>query len=141
MHPSYIRFKSAQLGILGRLSLFILRTFRLAEVREGIGEDAEYTAVSNLTIINLVILVCGPMNEGTLTTVLLLLQVGPVSRACSCFTMTNHYETRYILTQTNYVCDTGRHVYRFPIFGCIMEGSYLEIVFSKILSSKISSIV
>ena len=75
MHLSYAQFKTKHLGLLGRLCVFILKTLRLADIKEGTGEDQEHTAISNLTIINGVLYVFGPLNEGTLTTVLLLIQV------------------------------------------------------------------
>ena len=41
----------------------------------GVGENGEYMECSNLTIINFAIKLLGPINEGTLTKVLLTLQL------------------------------------------------------------------
>ena len=48
---------------------------RLIDMREGIGEDGEYTECSNMTIINLALHIIGPTHEQQLTIYLLSFQV------------------------------------------------------------------
>ena len=64
---SYSRFKQSDLRFPGGLVLNIFHLFGLCDVRHYVGEDEEYMECSNLTIINLMIKVLGPINEGTLT--------------------------------------------------------------------------
>ena len=61
--------------MLGRLVLTVFGAVRLIDVREGIGEDGEYTECSNMTIINLALRIIGPTHEQQLTIYLLSFQV------------------------------------------------------------------
>ena len=61
--------------MVGRVVLAVFRAMRLIEVREGIGEDGDYTECSNMTIINLALRVIGPTHERRLTVYLLSFQV------------------------------------------------------------------
>jgi len=72
---SYSRFKKSDLPVLGRSVLAVFRALWLIDVREGIGEDGEYTECSNMTIINLAVRIIGPTHEQQLTIYLLSLQV------------------------------------------------------------------
>lgn len=55
--------------------LAVFRGLRLIDMREGIGEDGEYTECSNMTIINLALRIIGPTHERRLTIYLLTFQV------------------------------------------------------------------
>lgn len=69
---STCEFRTAELGAVGRLSYRILAALRLAHVRE---QPSGEVVMSNLTIINFVLYVCGPMREPRLTATLLGVQV------------------------------------------------------------------
>ena len=51
----------------------------MADVQHGIGEDKLYTQVNNLTLINFVIKVLGPVHERNLTLIMLFIQVSEES--------------------------------------------------------------
>jgi len=70
---SFAEFEPSDLGKLGKITFWLCETFRLAKVERTPGTST--VRMSNLTIINYVLYVGGPMHEATLTTVLLLLQV------------------------------------------------------------------
>ena len=72
---SYSRFKPSQLRFPGGLVLKVFSLFGLCDLQYNVGEDGEYMECSNLTIINLAIKILGPINEGTLTKFLLVVQV------------------------------------------------------------------
>jgi UDP-N-acetylglucosamine--dolichyl-phosphate N-acetylglucosaminephosphotransferase len=71
---STCEFKLAELHAVGRIAFRVLSTLRLVHVAEkpsGTGE----VVMSNLTIINFVLYVCGPMREPRLTGTLLVVQL------------------------------------------------------------------
>mmetsp|Transcript_15563 Transcript_15563/g.42637 ORF Transcript_15563/g.42637 Transcript_15563/m.42637 type:complete len:290 (+) Transcript_15563:222-1091(+) len=82
---SFAEFDESDLGILGRLVLFISERLNLARVerpassasQEGTSpaQVARSVRISNLTIINLTLHLLGPMHEAHLTIVLLTIQV------------------------------------------------------------------
>jgi len=72
---SYSRFKKSDLRVVGRMVLAVYHALRLVDVREGIGEDGEFTECSNMTIINLTLRIVGPTHERRLTICLLTFQV------------------------------------------------------------------
>ncbi|MBN3315906.1 GPT acetylglucosaminephosphotransferase, partial [Atractosteus spatula] len=75
LEMSYSKFKSKDLSRLGELILKGAGAVRLVEVhRAGDGED-EFIECNNMTLINLVIKVLGPLHERTLTVIMLLIQV------------------------------------------------------------------
>ena len=61
--------------ISGKLILKIFGALRLIEIREGLGEDGEYTECNNFTIINFVLKLVGPTHEARLTSYMLIIQV------------------------------------------------------------------
>ena len=71
---SYSQFKSNDLSRIGHILLHILSTFHLADVQRGKGEDGTEIRVSNLTLINFVIKVVGPIREDKLTKCMLAIQ-------------------------------------------------------------------
>ena len=72
---SYSVFKISDLHPLGKLILSVFSLLRLVTVEEGVGEDKKSTRVNNLTLINFVIKVLGPLHERTLTIIIMGIQV------------------------------------------------------------------
>lgn len=72
---SYAVFKKNQLRFPGVIFLQLFRALGLLYYKEGVGEDGSYMQVNNLTLINLVLKLCGPLHEQTLTFILLVIQV------------------------------------------------------------------
>lgn len=72
---SYTKFKTKDLKLLGRLFLFIFKTFYIIDVKETMEDGESYTQINNLTLINLVLKFFGPMNEQYAVIIILLLQV------------------------------------------------------------------
>ena len=66
---------------LGRVIVKLVATFRLGYVSTRTCEDdkTEYIVMSNLTLINFVIFVFGPMHERTVTQVLVVVQVNIIN--------------------------------------------------------------
>ena len=93
---SYSRFKPSDLRFPGGLVLKIFHLCGLCDFRHNVGEDGEYMECSNLTIINLMIKVLGPINEGTLTKVLLGIQV-----LCSVIALVIRYPLAKLFYDTN----------------------------------------
>ena len=90
-------FEKEKLGKVGRLCLTVLRVTKLASVKEvEIKLDDERSVAmmecNNLTIINLILRVTGPMREQTLTLVLLGVQV-----FCSLLAFTIRYPLAFLL--------------------------------------------
>ncbi len=84
---------------MGRLLLALLTLTRLASVRERdvkvdneTGRTAQMVECNNLTLINLILRVTGPMREDSLTLVLLGVQV-----ACSLLAFAIRYPLAYLL--------------------------------------------
>ena len=85
---SYAEFDEADLGAAGRLVLFACERLRLAKVvRIAPASGPRVVRLSNLTIINFVLYVHGPMHEANLTSVLLLLQL-----ACNVLALLVRYQ-------------------------------------------------
>ncbi|XP_048838123.1 UDP-N-acetylglucosamine--dolichyl-phosphate N-acetylglucosaminephosphotransferase isoform X5 [Brienomyrus brachyistius] len=72
---SYSKFKKKDLCKLGALILKVAETLKLVDVQQGLEGDGEFVQCNNMTLINLVLKVLGPMHERTLTSVMLLTQV------------------------------------------------------------------
>lgn len=84
LETSTTTFKVQELNVLGRLSVRILRLFRVIKWEEHAKDGQVVT--NNFTIINLAILLRGPMREDNLTKLLLAFQV-----LCSCIAFTIRY--------------------------------------------------
>jgi len=82
---SFAEFEPAELNAGGKLVFWLCETFRLAKVERPAGGTA--VKMSNMTIINYVLYVCGPMHEATLTTVLLGVQL-----VCSVLALVVRYQ-------------------------------------------------
>jgi len=84
VYTSKANFKKEEMGTLGRLSLIILSSLKLASVREytvQVDSDndtpttVDMVECNNLTIINFILRLTGPMHEQTLTLSILAIQV------------------------------------------------------------------
>lgn len=77
---SYAVFRLADISSLGVIILKLLSMLRLVTMETiQTGEDKGKVRVNNLTLINFVLKVIGPVHEATLTTVMLALQVLPLT--------------------------------------------------------------
>lgn len=76
---SVTQFKYDRLNPLGKLCLFIFRLVGVVHVRENVGEGQVLTECNNLTLLNLILKVCGPMHERSLVIIMMALQI-----LCSC---------------------------------------------------------
>lgn len=84
---SCVTFKaSAMKPILGHLAFRIFEVLRLIQVKKFTKDGEEYIECNNLTLINLILRVCGPLHERTLTIILLCFQV-----FCSCLAFLIRY--------------------------------------------------
>lgn len=81
---SKAEFKRSELGLIGRLIVWVLQVFRLADVIE---RKDGMTEMNNLTIINFVLKLIGPTSEPRLTTYMLTIQV-----ACSLLAFAIRYQ-------------------------------------------------
>ncbi|XP_017557248.1 UDP-N-acetylglucosamine--dolichyl-phosphate N-acetylglucosaminephosphotransferase isoform X4 [Pygocentrus nattereri] len=72
---SYSKFKQKDLGKLGQLVLKVAEALWLLEVRRGQEGDDEFIECNNMTLINLVLKILGPIQERNLTAIMLLIQV------------------------------------------------------------------
>jgi len=72
---SYTTFKTSDLRPLGKLFLSLFSHLKLVHVEMGVGEDKESTRVNNLTLLNFVLKILGPLHERTLTLIILGIQV------------------------------------------------------------------
>lgn len=73
---SYTVFKTSDLRPLGKLILSVFSLLKLVHVETGVGEDKKSTRVNNLTLLNFLLRLLGPLHERTLTTIILGIQVG-----------------------------------------------------------------
>lgn len=72
---SMSRFKPSDMKILGSIFLKVTNSLGLVHVCPKVGEDGIYMECNNLTILNLVLKLHGPMHEKSLTITLLVIQV------------------------------------------------------------------
>lgn len=88
LEPSTTKFKLSDLNLLGKLCLKIFQILHLIRWEEKKDDDMKdsYIECNNLTLINFVLIWCGPTHEATLTTILLLIQV-----LCSLLAFTIRY--------------------------------------------------
>ncbi|XP_012510875.1 PREDICTED: UDP-N-acetylglucosamine--dolichyl-phosphate N-acetylglucosaminephosphotransferase isoform X2 [Propithecus coquereli] len=75
LEMSYSKFKTNSLSFLGTFILKVAESLRLVTVRQSENEDGEFTECNNMTLINLLLKVFGPIHERNLTLLLLLLQI------------------------------------------------------------------
>ena len=69
----------SEMKILGTFVISVFRALRLVHVNEYTKNGELYIEFNNLTLINFVLKICGPLHEQTLTIILLAVQV-----VCSC---------------------------------------------------------
>ncbi|KAE8592358.1 hypothetical protein XENTR_v10018737 [Xenopus tropicalis] len=72
---SYSKFKSKELSKLGDLIIKVGEVLYVLDVKRAQGEDGQYVEVNNMTLINFVLKLTGPMHERNLTVLLLFIQV------------------------------------------------------------------
>lgn len=72
---STVAFKDNQLKVLGRVCLFLFEKLHLVTVKRYSKDNEDYVECNNLTLINFVLKVFGPLHEQTLTVVLLTIQI------------------------------------------------------------------
>ncbi|XP_010332751.1 UDP-N-acetylglucosamine--dolichyl-phosphate N-acetylglucosaminephosphotransferase isoform X1 [Saimiri boliviensis] len=75
LEMSYSKFKTKSLSFLGTFILKVADSLRLVTVHQSQTEDGEFTECNNMTLINLLLKIFGPIHERNLTLLLLLLQV------------------------------------------------------------------
>ncbi|XP_021573355.1 UDP-N-acetylglucosamine--dolichyl-phosphate N-acetylglucosaminephosphotransferase isoform X2 [Carlito syrichta] len=75
LEMSYSKFKTKSLSFLGTFILKVSESLQLVTVHSSENEDGEFTECNNMTLINLLLKVFGPIYERNLTLLLLLLQV------------------------------------------------------------------
>ncbi|XP_073922679.1 UDP-N-acetylglucosamine--dolichyl-phosphate N-acetylglucosaminephosphotransferase isoform X3 [Castor canadensis] len=75
LEMSYSKFKTKNLSFLGTFILKVAENLRLVTVHHGENEDGAFTECNNMTLINLLIKIFGPIHEKNLTLLLLLLQI------------------------------------------------------------------
>ncbi|XP_023381629.1 UDP-N-acetylglucosamine--dolichyl-phosphate N-acetylglucosaminephosphotransferase isoform X2 [Pteropus alecto] len=75
LEMSYSKFKTKSLSFLGTFILKVAESFQLVTVHQSENEDGAFTECNNMTLINLLLKVFGPMHERNLTLLLLLLQI------------------------------------------------------------------
>ena len=71
--------KVSEMRILGTIVINVFRALRFVHVNEYTKNGELYIEFNNLTLINFVLKICGPLHEQTLTMILLMVQV-----VCSC---------------------------------------------------------
>ncbi|XP_043478392.1 UDP-N-acetylglucosamine--dolichyl-phosphate N-acetylglucosaminephosphotransferase [Leptopilina heterotoma] len=82
LDPSKVVFNKSELNIVAKLIMRIYRIFRIVEWKE----DGDTVICNNLTLINFVLILTGPKNERTLTTILIVIQI-----ICSVLAFTIRY--------------------------------------------------
>ncbi|XP_033061320.1 UDP-N-acetylglucosamine--dolichyl-phosphate N-acetylglucosaminephosphotransferase isoform X3 [Trachypithecus francoisi] len=75
LEMSYSKFKTKSLSFLGTFILKVAESLRLVTVYQSETGDGEFTECNNMTLINLLLKIFGPIHERNLTLLLLLLQV------------------------------------------------------------------
>ncbi|NXC37528.1 GPT acetylglucosaminephosphotransferase, partial [Penelope pileata] len=75
LEMSYSKFKTKSLSALGAYILKAVKILHVVDVRSGMDEDGEYSECNNMTLINFIIKLIGPIHERNLTLLLLLIQV------------------------------------------------------------------
>ncbi|XP_070156129.1 UDP-N-acetylglucosamine--dolichyl-phosphate N-acetylglucosaminephosphotransferase [Polyergus mexicanus] len=72
LEPSITTFNKSELNTIGKLLMWILKTFKLINWQE---DGKGIVTCNNLTLINFILINTGPLKEPTLTTILLIIQV------------------------------------------------------------------
>lgn len=75
LNPSEVEFKKSDLKTLGWLMLRFFSMTKFIRYREYTKDDQRMIVTTNFTIINTVLCWLGPLNEGTLSLILILIQV------------------------------------------------------------------
>ncbi len=72
---STTKFKESDLKILGKMFLYTFELFRVVHVERTVEDGVTFVEMNNLTLINFLLKIFGPLHERTLTILLLTLQV------------------------------------------------------------------
>jgi len=72
---SSVIFKLSELKLTGRFVLKLFTLLKIVKYQILTKDGQEYIEINNLTLINFILYVCGPLHEQTLTVVLLLFQI------------------------------------------------------------------
>ncbi|KAM0729772.1 UDP-N-acetylglucosamine--dolichyl-phosphate N-acetylglucosaminephosphotransferase [Formica fusca] len=72
LEPSITVFNKSELNTIGKLLMWILKTFKLIKWQE---DGKGIVTCNNLTLINFILINTGPLKEPTLSTILLIIQV------------------------------------------------------------------
>merc|ERR1719461_790874 len=72
---STVEFKEKDMKIIGRFALSLFKLFGLVQVSEIDKEGDKYIICNNLTLINFILKIFGPLHERTLTIVILSFQI------------------------------------------------------------------
>ena len=79
LNPSEVEFKKSDLKLLGWLMLRFFSIIQLIRYRKYVNNDGEcMISTTNFTIINTILCWLGPLNEKTLTQILLVIQVSNI---------------------------------------------------------------
>ena len=72
---STVEFKLSELKLDGRFFLKLFRLLKIVKYQNVTKDGEEYVEINNLTLINFILYIFGPLHEQTLTVVLLLVQI------------------------------------------------------------------
>ena len=90
---SVVEFKERDLKLLGRVALTLLSLVRFIQIKNYVKDGENYIECNNLTLLNFVLKVFGPLHERTLTICILSFQI-----FCSCLA----FGFRYYLAELLY---------------------------------------
>ncbi|KAB0798785.1 hypothetical protein PPYR_06665 [Photinus pyralis] len=91
LHISTTSFRYSEMNVGGKLFVNLFRVLRLIQWHE----KNDYVLTNNFTLINLILLICGPLHEAKLTTVLMILQI-----CCTCLAFLIRYPLAYLFYDT-----------------------------------------
>ena len=126
---SLATIRMSELNKLGYLVINILKSLRLIHVNEYFKDSEPYVDINNLTLINLVLKICGPMHERSLTVILLIFQI-----VCSCVAFSIRYQLALLFygdcnwTQFGCICDVKSYTGH-----CFKRSLNLRIVLGKLM--------
>ena len=80
------KVKVCELNAVGRILINFTKVLKILHVKEYCENGSDHVEFNNLTLINYVLKICGPLHERTLTCVILGLQI-----LCSCIAFTIRY--------------------------------------------------
>ena len=72
---STVIFKTSELKFLGKMIFKIFKILKFVKCETYEKDGEEWVEMNNLTLINFILFICGPLHEQTLTVVLLIIQI------------------------------------------------------------------